>query len=276
VEGLSTPLGATAESMSLRKKKKGKIGISGVLWLLGQIQPKLDRVRAGFDLKPNRKRKRVRILGLTNVVGWASGPVLEVGSDHNSGQGHHLELGHYSIPGHPLDPGQIDFVSSFLLLELVLDVASHFMHSLGFPLISEGGLELDVRASMDSSLGPSLVEFPLLLVQVLGENGSIQRDGSASDGSANDALLSISSPSPASSFALASSGTFEALVAPAMVSVGSTESEDRHLDLDPDLDPEQCVVGVSPLVFCTFDTIIDTTSVELTDTQLWLIKCLRE
>jgi hypothetical protein len=50
------------------------------------------------------------------------------------------------------------------------------------------------------------------------------------------------------------------------------ESEDGHLDLDPDSDPEKCVVGVSPLDFCTFDT----TSVELTDTQLGLIEHLRE
>jgi hypothetical protein len=35
-------------------------------------------------------------------------------------------------------------------------------------------------------------------------------------------------------------------------------------------------VGASPLDFCTFYTIIDTTSVELTDTQLGLIECLRK
>ena len=58
VEGLSTPLATAAESVSSRKKK-GKIGISGVLWLLGQIQRKLDWVLDGFDLKPNRRRKRV-------------------------------------------------------------------------------------------------------------------------------------------------------------------------------------------------------------------------
>ena len=72
--------------------------------------------------------------------------------------------------------------------------------------------------------------------------------------------------------ALASSGTSKALAAPAMVSVGLTESEDGHLDLDPDLDPEKCAVGASPLDFCTFDT----TSVQLIDTQLRLIEHLRE
>jgi hypothetical protein len=50
------------------------------------------------------------------------------------------------------------------------------------------------------------------------------------------------------------------------------ESEDGHVDLDLDPDLEKCVVGLSPLDFCTFDT----TSVELTNTQLGLIERLRE
>ena len=58
MEVLSTPLAATAGSMSSRKKK-GKIGFSVLLWLLGQIQCKLDRVWAWFALKPNCRRKRV-------------------------------------------------------------------------------------------------------------------------------------------------------------------------------------------------------------------------
>jgi hypothetical protein len=70
------------------------------------------------------------------------------------------------------------------------------------------------------------------------------------------------------SSALASSGTSKVLSAPVMVSVGPTETEDGHLDLDP----ENCAVGASPLDFCT----IDTTSVELTDIQLGLIERLRE
>jgi hypothetical protein len=88
--------------------------------------------------------------------------------------------------------------------------------------------------------------------------------------------LFVPGPSPTSSFALASSSTSEALAAPAMVSMGPTESKEGHLDLDLDPDPEKCVVRVSSLDFCTFDTIIDTTSVELTNTQLGLIECLRE
>jgi hypothetical protein len=83
-------------------------------------------------------------------------------------------------------------------------------------------------------------------------------------------------PSPALSPALASSSTSEVIAAPAMVSVGSKESEDGHVDLDPDPDPEKCAVGLSPLDFCTFDTVIDTTSVELTDTQRGLIERMRK
>jgi hypothetical protein len=83
-------------------------------------------------------------------------------------------------------------------------------------------------------------------------------------------------PSPALSPELASSSTSEVIAAPAMVSVGSKESEDGHVDLDPDPDPEKCAVGLSPLDFCTFDTAIDTTSVELTDTQRGLIERMRK
>jgi hypothetical protein len=85
-----------------------------------------------------------------------------------------------------------------------------------------------------------------------------------------DFLGSITAP--ASSFVLASGGISKALATPEMVSVGPTESEDGHLDLVLDPDPKKCAVGASPSDFCTFDTIIDTTSVELTDTQLGLIE----
>jgi hypothetical protein len=99
VESLSIPLAAAAGSVSSRKKKKGKIGISGLLRLLGQIQCKLDRVCVGLALKPNHRRKRVRFLGLTKSgVGWVSRLVLEAGPDQNSG------LDHNSNPGQKLDP----------------------------------------------------------------------------------------------------------------------------------------------------------------------------
>jgi hypothetical protein len=42
LESLSTSLAVAVGSMSLRKKKKGKFGISGLLRLLGQIQHKSD------------------------------------------------------------------------------------------------------------------------------------------------------------------------------------------------------------------------------------------
>jgi hypothetical protein len=65
--------------------------------------------------------------------------------------------------------------------------------------------------------------------------------------------------------------------------VSESASPDSELDgseskkfLDPDPDPKKCVVGVSLLDFCTFDTIIDTTAVELTDTQLGLIERMRK
>ena len=59
LESLPTLLVAATGSARSRKKKKGKISISGLLRLLGQIQRKLDRVHAGVALKPNRRRKRV-------------------------------------------------------------------------------------------------------------------------------------------------------------------------------------------------------------------------
>ena len=106
LESLSTPLVAAAGSVRLRKKKKGKIGISELLRLLGQIQHKLDRVCVGVVSKPNERRKRVCILGLNNyVLGWASGSVFEVGSDHMSDSGLYLDPGHYSVPGQHLDLG---------------------------------------------------------------------------------------------------------------------------------------------------------------------------
>jgi hypothetical protein len=81
LESLSTPLAVAARSVSSRKKK-GKIGISRLLRLLGQIQHKLDRVRVGLASKHNRRRKSVRFLDLTkSSVGWV------LGSDQNSGPG---------------------------------------------------------------------------------------------------------------------------------------------------------------------------------------------
>jgi hypothetical protein len=125
LESLSTPLAAAAGSMCLRKKKKGKLGITGLLRLLGQIQCKLDRVCVGLASKPNCKRKRVRFLGLTKSgVGWVFGLVLEVGLDKNSGSGQFSDPGHNLDSGQNLDPelrlgSNLEFVSCSLSLELV-------------------------------------------------------------------------------------------------------------------------------------------------------------
>jgi hypothetical protein len=51
------------------------------------------------------------------------------------------------------------------------------------------------------------------------------------------------------------------------------------LDLDPDPDPdteEVDVEGDSPLGLCTFDTPLDATDVELTDSQFGWIERMRE
>ena len=69
-------------------------------------------------------------------------------------------------------------------------------------------------------------------------------------------LGSKAAPSLASSSALASNGTSEALAVPVMVSVGPMESEDGYLDLDPDLDPQKCALGASPLVFALLSPLL--------------------
>ena len=92
---------AVAGSVSTKKKKKGKFGIIGLMRLLGQFRLKLDRVLAGFALKPIRWRKRVRILGFRNFeLGWVFGFVLGVGSSQNLDLGFDLGLN----PGLDLDP----------------------------------------------------------------------------------------------------------------------------------------------------------------------------
>ena len=93
-------------------------------------------------------------------MGWASGPVLEVGSDLFSGP----VSGQFSVSGHYSDLGlrlgsNLEFVLSSLPLELVV-------HSSGISLVSEGGLELGATIALNSGHGPSLEESPLLSVQV--------------------------------------------------------------------------------------------------------------
>jgi hypothetical protein len=89
----------------LRRKTKGNFGICGVLSLLGKIKRKLDRVFVGPALKPNRRRKRVRVLGLSNSSGgWALGSALKSVSGlcaipgRDSGSGPNSLMGSYLEP----------------------------------------------------------------------------------------------------------------------------------------------------------------------------------
>jgi hypothetical protein len=83
-----------AGSLRLRRKTKGNFGICGVLSLLGQIKCKLDRVFAGPAPKRNRRRKRVRVLGLSNSGGgWVPGSDLKSISGLSAIPGCDLGLG---------------------------------------------------------------------------------------------------------------------------------------------------------------------------------------
>jgi hypothetical protein len=94
-----------AGSGRLRRKTKGNFGISGVLRLLGLIKSKLDQVFAGPAPKPNRRRKRVSVLGLSYFGGgWAPGSVLNSSSgmslisDRDSGSAPKSPLGLFLEP----------------------------------------------------------------------------------------------------------------------------------------------------------------------------------
>ena len=114
LESLSTPLVVAAGFVSSRKMG-GKIGISGLLRLLGKIQHKLDWVCVGLASKPNHRRKRVYFMGLTKFgFGWVSG------SDQNSGPCQYSDPGHNSNSGQNLDPSSrlgsnLDFCLKFFV-----------------------------------------------------------------------------------------------------------------------------------------------------------------
>jgi hypothetical protein len=113
----------------LRRKTKVNFGICGVLSLLGQIKRKLDRVFAGLASEPNRRRKRVLVLGLSNSGGgWVPG------SDLKSISG--LSV----IPGCDLRPGPKSSLGLFL--EPDLDEALPLVLSKGTFMGFEDGLEV--------------------------------------------------------------------------------------------------------------------------------------
>ena len=114
----SVPRYMAAAAGSVSMKKKGKFSIFRLLRPLGQFHLKLDRVLAGFAMKPIRRRKRVRFLGFRKfVLGWVSRSVLEAGSGQNLEP--NLELG------------------SDLCLKPGLDLGLNLDPSSVFPLVSK-------------------------------------------------------------------------------------------------------------------------------------------
>jgi hypothetical protein len=127
-----------AGSVRLRRKKNGKIGIFGVLSILGQINRKLDRFFAGPAPKPNRRRKWVRVVGITTSGGhWAHG------TDQNSDSGLHSDPSHHLLPG--LDTGTSQNMSTGLFLEPDRVEVPSLVSSEGTFLGSEDSLELATR-----------------------------------------------------------------------------------------------------------------------------------
>jgi hypothetical protein len=95
---------------------------------LGQIKRKLDRVFAGPVPKPNRRRKRVHVLGLSNSGGgWVPGSALKSVS------------GLSAIPGRDSGPGPNSPMGLFL--EPDLDEAPPLVLSKGTFMGSEEGLD---------------------------------------------------------------------------------------------------------------------------------------
>ena len=174
-----------AGSMRLRRKKKGKISICGVLSLLGLIKHKLDRVFAGPAAKPNRRRKWVCVLGLTTFGGgWG------LGLDQKSDSGQCLFLG--------LDSGLGQKTSLGLILELDLVEPSPLVPSKGIFLGFEDGLKLATRGVLllSSVVGVEPSSCLGVLAPSVGEpSSSVFVRGSAAEGF--DAGLKGSSDSSA-------------------------------------------------------------------------------
>ena len=120
-----------AGSVRLRRKTKGNFRICGVLSLLGKIKCKLDWVFARPALKPNRKRKWVRVLGLSNSSGgWVPGldlqsiSVLSAILGRDSGQGPKSLLGLFLEPNLGEAPPLVLSKGTFMGYEDGLEVPS--------------------------------------------------------------------------------------------------------------------------------------------------------
>jgi hypothetical protein len=171
----------------------------------------------GLASKPNRRRKRIRVLGLNNSTrGWVSR------SNQKCGPGHYPDPGHNSNLDHLLDPGQKLVPGSMVSLEPDCEDASSAVRASGLPLIPER------YVAGDGSTGDGL-EFPLLPMNGLGDktgstdDGSDANEGIAGDGSVGEALL----PVPSSTIPSA-----EDLLAPKSRSGLDFESDSSDSDLD--------------------------------------------
>ena len=148
--------------MRLRRKTKGKFGICRILSLLGQIKRKLDRIWVGPAPKPSRRRKWVRVVGLTNFGGgWAHG------SDQKSDVGLSSEPGQYSLPGLELGTGKK--IPTGLYIEPNLLEAPSLVPSEGTLSSGAGG----VPSSCWGVQAPSICEPPPSVCV----RGSVVEDG---------------------------------------------------------------------------------------------------
>ena len=169
-----------AGSVRLRRKTKGKFGICRILSLLGQIKRKLDRIWAGPAPKPSRRRKWVRVVGLTNSGGgWAHG------SDQKSDAGLSSEPGHFLLLG--LESGTGQKIPTGLFIEPDLLEVPSLVPSKGTLSSGAGGVPL----SCWGVPAPSICEPPPSVCVC----GSVIEDGKekgfgASPGSEGAMLLS--------------------------------------------------------------------------------------
>jgi hypothetical protein len=176
---------AMAAGSACSRKEKGKIGMGVLLSLLGQIQRKLDRVCAGLASKPNRKRRRIHVLGLKNCTGgWGSGSNQKWGPGQNSYMDHLLRPGRKQVPG------------SRVSLEPDYEVASSAVCTSGIPFVSER------YVAGDGSTGEDL-EFQISPVNGLGvtagsasdvldaDEGSAGGGSAVGDGFAGEAVLPV-------------------------------------------------------------------------------------